>query len=1398
MRLRVLGPLDVVDDDGRAVALGGPKERRLLAALAVHLGQPVPEARLCDALWGDEPPPTATKTLQSYVSRVRKALGAGDDLRIESVESGYALHAAPGAADVHEVESLAAAARDAAARGDLDTAGERYREADRCWRGPVLGELADEPFALSEVARLEELRLGLVEERLEVELERGRHTEAIGELEVLIARFPLRERLWAIRMVALYRAGRQADALRSYQELRRLLADELGIDPSPELRALEDAVLRQAPELDRAKDEPAPPSGPSPSTAPSGVVTFLLTDVEGSTRLWDLAPRSMDEALRRHDAILGVTIAEHGGTLLKQRGEGDSSFSVFARASQAAAAALAAQAAFDAEPWPDAAALRVRMAIHMGEATERDGDYYGPAVNRVARLRALAAGGEVLVSRAAAETLIDHDRDAWRLEELGSRSLRGLSRPEHVYRLVDPSRPPRPTDGPAPGAVGAGSRVQVDLDLPVALSGDGAPFVGRSGELARLREAWKAVVEGEARAVLVAGEPGIGKTSLASELARLVHGDGAPVVYGRCDEFVSVAYQPYLSAVQALVDMATDDELVTDPRGAAELTRLVPALADRLADLPQPITGEPDTERLALFEAVAQLLSRRASAAPLLLVLDDLHWATAPTVLLLEHLLRRQIRSLLVVGTYRDTDLDADHPLTPVLAEAWRWPNVSRVDVGGLSASAVSELLELASGAEIDPRGEELAKRISDEAGGNPFFVKELLRHLAETGVIREDGERWASDVDLSRVTLPTSVVDVLGRRLDRLTEQARRALTVAAVAGPDLDLALLESAVGIEADVLLDGIDAAADAGLLVEGRSGFRFAHALVRQAILAGLSTVRRQRWHRVLGEVLAARPEGLRPVEALAHHWSEAAEADPAVRVTAARYGLAAAERAAGALAHEEALAHIDRALDVLRGAPEPDLSVRCDLLLAAAAANFALVGRTDSCRRPALAAAADALGEGDPARVALAAELAMGGLVMTYDTTRELEIVESALQLPAPEALTARLTAARALALLGAGRAGDQEEASQAVQLARAAGDDTALIAALHAQSASLLRSPDLDRRLAVAGELATFQRQDAGAASRAALSSTDVELYRAAALLAAGDLAAFEAQIAVLDELYEATGDWELHYFSIAHRATRAAVLGDLAELERCADEMIAHDAARPPDPALTAFEPVSDGSSIGNNSIRLYGAYQFILHRERGMLEGLLPLFRQAVVDDPSISAFGAALAIAEAELGLCAEARATFDRLLAGGLESLPRDQIWPLTIGALCEGCALVGAGEWAPALRAEAEPFAGQIAAGAVATIVFDLFDRCLGMLDVVEERWDDAVERLEAAVAQAGRLEAPVFEARALAWSGLAHRRRGRPGDESVATDRFDAAARIARDLGYAGLEASVTALGPCR
>ncbi|MBV8160534.1 MAG: AfsR/SARP family transcriptional regulator [Acidimicrobiia bacterium] len=248
MQVRLLGPLEVLGDEGEPVALGGAKERALLAALAVHRGQVLSEDRLVDTLWGGEPPRTAARTLQSYLSRLRKALN-GADVRLESHRGGWALRVAPDAVDVTRVEAVAADARSRAASGDQLGAALAFGEALQAWRGRPLEEFADQPWAVLEATRLEELRQLLVEERIDAELACGRHAELAGQLEALCRTHPLRERLWGQRMLALYRSGRQAEALRVYQELRRTLGEELGIDPNPTVARLEQAILSHDPAL---------------------------------------------------------------------------------------------------------------------------------------------------------------------------------------------------------------------------------------------------------------------------------------------------------------------------------------------------------------------------------------------------------------------------------------------------------------------------------------------------------------------------------------------------------------------------------------------------------------------------------------------------------------------------------------------------------------------------------------------------------------------------------------------------------------------------------------------------------------------------------------------------------------------------------------------------------------------------------------------------------------------------------------------------------------------------------------------------------------------------------------------------------------------------------------------
>lgn len=254
MEFRILGPVEVADG-GRTVEVGGHKQRALLALLLLHANEVVSTDRLVEELWGDELPANAAKSLQIHVSRLRKALGDG---ALETAPHGYLVRVQPGEFDLDRFRTLAEAGRKALAADDLSRAAELLEEALSLWRGPPLADLSFEGFAQAEIARLEELRLAAVEARIDADLGLGCHVEVVSELEALAAAHPLRESLTGRLMLALYRSGRQAEALRAYQETRRRLAEGLGLEPSEPLRALERAILNQ----DGALSAPARPRSP--------------------------------------------------------------------------------------------------------------------------------------------------------------------------------------------------------------------------------------------------------------------------------------------------------------------------------------------------------------------------------------------------------------------------------------------------------------------------------------------------------------------------------------------------------------------------------------------------------------------------------------------------------------------------------------------------------------------------------------------------------------------------------------------------------------------------------------------------------------------------------------------------------------------------------------------------------------------------------------------------------------------------------------------------------------------------------------------------------------------------------------------------------------------------------
>jgi predicted ATPase/class 3 adenylate cyclase len=480
---------------------------------------------------GERPPATAAKALRVHVARLRAALSAGSGERggelVVTRGHGYQLVLDPERLDAHRFERLVAAGRSELAVGRPERAVVALEEGLSLWRGRPLDDLAYEPFAQQAIARLDDLRVAATEELVEARLALGRHAEVLSELEPLIAEQPFRERLRAQLMLALYRCDRPAEALQAYQDARRALVEGLGIEPGERLRELERAILAQDPALAAPA---APPSGGDGGAAapaaelPTGVVTFLLTDIEGSSGLWEADAGAMAAALELHDALIAAAVGAHAGWLLKAKGEGDSTLTVFRRASDAAACAVEIQRALRKAPWPGGLDLRARVALHTGEAHERGGDYFGPALNRAARLRSLARGGVTVMSQATAELVRERMPPGTELVERGRQELLGLSRPENVFELRAISQTtvadepaldaPRTRVTAAPEALGW-LPAPPPAHLPALLT----RTIGREVERAAIAQL---LSRGEIRLVTLTGPGGVGKTRLASEVGSVV------------------------------------------------------------------------------------------------------------------------------------------------------------------------------------------------------------------------------------------------------------------------------------------------------------------------------------------------------------------------------------------------------------------------------------------------------------------------------------------------------------------------------------------------------------------------------------------------------------------------------------------------------------------------------------------------------------------------------------------------------------------------------------------------------------------------------------------------------------------------------------------------------------
>jgi len=883
-------------------------------------------------------------------------------------------------------------------------------------------------------------------------------------------------------------------------------------------------------------------------------------------------------------------------------------------------------------------------------------------------------------------------------------------------------------------------------------------FIGRDDEVSHMRERLEAAVRGRGSVILLAGDAGVGKTRLVSELAIYAQDRGFEVLMGRAYE--AEGMPPYLPLVEALnqyIKKRSPDELKADlTGGAVYLGQLLPRMREISGvDAVQTLGLTPEAERQQLFEGISAFVLNITERRPVMLALDDLHVADRATLLFVRHLSGCVEQTpLVIIGTYRDAEIDAAHPVSGLLTDLNRRRLDGRITVRPFGMDEAATLIEAISG---KPAAPHVVDSVFSATEGNPFFIEELVRHLQDHGHdLAEAGGKvitWA---------IPEGSRELIMGRIARLRPDAVRLLTCSSLLGGEFSILKLAAVTRLDENTIVDSLDEGLSSHLLSEDADSYTFAHPLIREALYRGLSGPRRRQLHRQIGERLESFYAGVldaRELSELAHHFTQAlplGDVDRAIEYTA-RAGEAALKQ----LAYEEAVRLYELAVDALDASHRRDDIRRCDLLLSLGHAQIRASG-IDRAKETFLAAAVVARKLNSPEKLARAALGA--GARPEYNRVNEdvvglLEDAVAALgdaDTPLKASLLARLVIAlqfspaeqRKLAL-----------SQQAVEIARRVRDTAALAFALRARHFALQGPQYTNERLATAAEMLKLA-ENAGPGE-----AMEIHFLRLTDLLETSDIESVDAEIETCVQLAEELRSRPSSGEVLFVRAMRDLLRGRFEEAERWVQE------------ALAIYQ-----ESQSANATQAYGMQMFLLRWEQGRLSELEVPVRAFVEQFPDAPAWRAALAFLYSELDRRPEALSEFERLAADDFSDLPRDALWTITVGLASEVCACIGDAQRAAVLHELLLPYARRnvvvmcaLSAGAAS--------RNLGQLSATMCRWEEAAAHFHEALRINAEMEAAPWLAHTqFDYAKMLLARRA-AGDEERAISLLEQALQTCRRLG---------------